>query len=144
MVVLRDHDLSRRVTEALEKSEIDVAEFFSAMVAWEALKTPEQLEVLVVNTAFGIGMPTGIALVRHARYQKGKVHAVLVGHDAASDWWARDDLVLLTTATAEQIVETVVGLAQKQLDSGTLLRAAELPFFADYDGPRSVNRIHDG
>jgi hypothetical protein len=87
-------------------------------VAWEALKEPQKIEVLVVSAVFGEGMPTGVSLVMHVRFKQGKVHAVLVGDDGSGETLTHHGVVLAANATAAEIAETVsdliAGSAAKQ------------------------------
>jgi len=57
---------------------VDVAAFRDAAMAWDALASPGEIEILVTRVQFDLGMPNGVALAKWARVRCPSVRILFV------------------------------------------------------------------
>jgi CheY-like chemotaxis protein len=63
---------------SLEAAGHDVTAFSDPLLAWEALRIPNEIEILVTRVQFGEGKPHGVALARWARQMSPAVGILFV------------------------------------------------------------------
>lgn len=69
LVVDSDPRSLLRTSEVLEWAGMDVLPLRSVMEAWDMLRIPGQVDLLVTRMLFGPGLPNGVALGLHARHR---------------------------------------------------------------------------
>lgn len=67
LVIDSEPNSLRQTTRVLESGALDVLALRSVMEAWDMLRVPGQIDLLVTRMHFGAGLPNGLALGRHAR-----------------------------------------------------------------------------